>query len=40
MMIDSAGNTPVKFKGTDYIRVGTYKKTLADYPERERKMMD
>ena len=37
MMIDSAGNTPVKFKGT---RVGTYKKTLADYPERERKMMD
>lgn len=38
MMIDSAGNTPVKFKGTAYIRVGTYKKKLADYPERERKI--
>lgn len=38
MMIDSAGNTPVKFKGVAYIRVGTYKKKLADYPERERKI--
>lgn len=38
MCIDSAGNTPVKFKGTAWIRVGTYKKPLADHPERERKI--
>ncbi|MDR1878020.1 MAG: putative DNA binding domain-containing protein [Bacteroidales bacterium] len=37
-IIDSAGNTPVKFKGTAWIRVGTYKKKLADHPERERKI--
>jgi len=37
-IIDSAGNTPVKFKGTAYIRVGSYKKKLADHPERERKI--
>lgn len=38
MCIDSAGNTPVKFKGTAWIRVGTYKKPLAEHPERERKI--
>ena len=38
MIIDSAGNTPVKFKGTEYIRVGTYKKKLSEFPERERKI--
>ena len=37
-IIDSANNTPVKFRGTAYIRVGTYKKNLADHPERERKI--
>jgi len=37
-IIDSAGNTPVKFKGTAWIRVGSYKKKLAGYPERERKI--
>ena len=37
-IIDSAENTPVKFKGTAWIRVGTYKKKLADHPERERKI--
>jgi predicted HTH transcriptional regulator len=37
-VIDSAGNTPVKFKGTAWIRVGSYKKKLADHPERERKI--
>ena len=37
-VIDSAGNTPVKFDGTSYIRVGTYKKKLSDHPERERKI--
>ena len=37
-IIDSAGNTPVKFKGISYIRVGSYKKSLSDHPERERKI--
>ena len=37
-VIDSAGNTPVKFRGTSYIRVGTYKKPLSEHPERERKI--
>ena len=37
-IIDSAGNTPVKFKGTAWIRVGSIKKKLADHPERERKI--
>lgn len=32
-IIDSAGNTPVKFKGISYIRVGSYKKLLSDHPE-------
>ena len=36
--IDSAGNTPVKFRGTAYTRVGSYKKSLADHPEIERKI--
>lgn len=37
-VIDSAGNTPVKFKGKAWIRVGSYKKLLSDHPERERKI--
>jgi predicted HTH transcriptional regulator len=37
-IVDSAGNTPVKFKGTAWIRVGTYKKKLSEHPERERKI--
>ena len=37
-IIDSAGNTPVKFKNTAWIRVGSYKKKLTDHPERERKI--
>ena len=37
-IIDSAGNTPVKFRGTAWIRVGSYKKKLAEHPERERKI--
>ncbi|MFH1962623.1 MAG: RNA-binding domain-containing protein [bacterium] len=36
--IDATNNTPVKFEGIDYIRVGSYKKKLADYPEKERKI--
>ncbi len=38
MIIDSAGNTPVKFRGEPFIRVGSYKKKLVHYPERERKI--
>lgn len=37
-IIDSAGNTPVKFRGTAYIRVGSYKKPLSEHPEMERKI--
>jgi len=37
-IVGSAGNTPVKFRGTAWIRVGSYKKKLADHPERERKI--
>jgi len=37
-IVDSAGNTPVKFKGTAWIRVGSYKKKLVEHPERERKI--
>lgn len=37
-IIDSAGNTPVKFRNVSYIRVGSYKKPLSDHPERERKI--
>ena len=33
--IDAANNIPVKFKGIAYIRVGSYKKNLSDYPEKE-----
>jgi len=38
LIIDSAGNTPVKFRGVSYIRVGSYKKLLSEHPERERKI--
>lgn len=37
-VIESAGNTPVKFKGVAYTRVGSYKKNLSDHPEIERKI--
>jgi predicted HTH transcriptional regulator len=36
--IDPTFNTPVAFKGVEYIRVGTYKKKLADFPEKARKI--
>jgi len=36
--IDATANTPVKFSGVSYIRVGSYKKKLSDYPEKERKI--
>ncbi|MFM7024047.1 MAG: ATP-binding protein [Flavobacteriales bacterium] len=36
--IDATRNTPLKFKGEAYIRVGSYKKKLIDHPEKERKI--
>ncbi|WP_420456077.1 ATP-binding protein [Rubrivirga sp.] len=36
--VGAAGRRPVKFKGVDYVRVGSYKKKLKDYPEKERKI--
>lgn len=34
--VPAALHTPVRFIGVEYIRVGTYKKKLKDYPEKER----
>jgi ATP-dependent DNA helicase RecG len=36
--IDAAQSRPVKFRGIAWVRVGSYKKKLADYPEKERKI--
>lgn len=36
--IDPTHNTPVRFRGIEYIRVGSYKKKLADHPEKARKI--
>ena len=36
--IDSAKHRPISFEGKEYIRVGSYKKNLKDYPEKERKL--
>jgi len=36
--IDATAATPVKFKGVAYIRVGSLKKRLSEYPEKERKI--
>lgn len=37
-IIDPSHNQPVTFKNTAYIRVGSYKKKLIDFPEKERKI--
>lgn len=34
--IQPASHTPVRFKDTEFIRVGSYKKKLRDFPEKER----
>lgn len=36
--IPSAVNTPTSFKGTEFIRMGSYKKKLREFPEKERKL--
>ena len=40
LKIDSAKRMPTKFKGVGYIRMGSYKKNLADYPQKERKIWE
>lgn len=34
--IKATQNTPVKFQGIPYIRIGSYKKKLQEYPEKQR----
>ena len=36
--IQAATHRPVRFKGTEYIRIGSYKKRLHDHPEKEREL--
>jgi len=36
--IDCATHRPISFSGSEYIRVGSYKKPLKDYPQKERKI--
>lgn len=38
--IQAAFSHPVRFKSIEYIRIGTYKKNLKDYPEKERKLWE
>jgi len=36
--VERASHHPVQFKGVEYIRVGSYKKKLKDYPEKEKQL--
>ena len=36
--IPSANHQPVRFQGIEYIRVGSYKKKLKDYPDKEKEL--
>lgn len=36
--VERAINTPVRFDGMEYIRIGSYKKPLKDFPEKEREL--
>lgn len=36
--IDAAIGRPARFQGKAYVRIGSYKKLLTDYPEKERKI--
>lgn len=36
--IGAAFRHPVQFKGTEFIRIGSYKKRLKDFPEKEREL--
>jgi predicted HTH transcriptional regulator len=34
--VPAAAHTPVRFRHVEYVRIGSYKKKLADFPEKER----
>jgi predicted HTH transcriptional regulator len=36
--IEKATEKPVQFSGTEYIRIGTYKKALKEFPGKEREL--
>ena len=36
--IQAANSVPIRFRGEAFIRIGSYKKKLKDYPEKERKL--
>lgn len=36
--IQPAAYRPIRFKGTEFIRIGSYKKKLHDHPEKEREL--
>lgn len=36
--VEAASHRPVQFKGTEYVRIGSYKKRLKDYPDHERRL--
>jgi len=38
MEVQAATHTPVKFGGTEFIRIGSYKKKLSEFPEKEREL--
>lgn len=38
VIIDPAVTQPIRFKGQAFIRVGSYKRKLSDFPEKERKI--
>ena len=38
--VPAATHTPVNFNGVEFIRIGSYKKLLKDYPEKERRLWD
>jgi ATP-dependent DNA helicase RecG len=37
-VVQAANSTPVRFAGNAFIRVGSYKKKLKDFPEKERRL--
>jgi ATP-dependent DNA helicase RecG len=37
-VIPAASHTPIQFKGTEYIRVGSYKKKLKEIPEKQKEL--
>lgn len=38
LFVPRAAHTPIRFKDTEFIRVGSYKKKLRDFPEKERSL--